>query len=466
MLSGHESILKTFITLSDIEVLGNITGASNLLAKRWPSIITIMYIIKRIEIEGFWKKYTVNVDLHPDVNIFIGPNGTGKTTLINALQATMTLDLQLLNNIDFSNIKIGLCSGKSVRTINIKKLPTESVFDKVQYKISKEIIEIPLIPREVEYKRRVPSRHLENIRELREKLSNLVETSWLSVHREIINEDNYEMHIRGRRMEEILNPIDARLLRLLERLKNYQLMLQSKASELSFQFQRSVLTSLLYNKRFDTFDLEKESDIDFEDLKGQLIRAYETLGVLNTKTTERIDQHISVINESLSKLHSDLSEKNNLHVNDVIPLSLFKRSKHIANLSTVNDNKRNTLFELLNLFKDTVSEFLTDKSVNLSISQEGGIVISKDGMPLKINNLSSGEKQVFILLAETLLQERRNAIFLADEPELSLHISWQRKLLSSIRSLNANSQMIVATHSPEIAGNWSDRLIDMEEILS
>lgn len=90
-----------------------------------------MYTIKHIEIEGFWGKQKLEVELQPDVNIFIGPNGTGKTTLINALQACMTLDLQLLNSLSFQTVKIGLVSGNSSRTIKITKQPTEGVFDKI-----------------------------------------------------------------------------------------------------------------------------------------------------------------------------------------------------------------------------------------------------------------------------------------------------------------------------------------------
>jgi predicted ATP-dependent endonuclease of OLD family len=242
--------------------------------------------------------------------------------------------------------------------------------------------------------------------------------------------------------------------------------LQAEANKLSFKFQRSVLTSLLYNKSFDTFDLEKESEIDYDDLKNQLINAYDALGVLNEGTLKRIDNHISIIQTSISKLLDDLEHKKSLHVNDVLPLSLLKRSRHLAKLSTENDEQKKILFEQLDLFVKTLRGFLADKEIKLSPSQEGGIAITKNDIPLRINNLSSGEKQVFILLAETLLQERRNAIFLADEPELSLHIAWQRDLLSAIRTLNPNAQMIVATHSPEIAGNWDDRLIDMEDILS
>jgi predicted ATPase len=72
---------------------------------------------------------------------------------------------------------------------------------------------------------------------------------------------------------------------------------------------------------------------------------------------------------------------------------------------------------------------------------------------------------LLILFIEALLQRKQPYIFMADEPELSLHISWQRNIVSAIRSINPNAQIIVATHSPEIAGKFRDRIVDMEDIL-
>jgi predicted ATPase len=79
--------------------------------------------------------------------------------------------------------------------------------------------------------------------------------------------------------------------------------------------------------------------------------------------------------------------------------------------------------------------------------------------------LSSGEKQLLILLSEALLQRQTPAIFIADEPELSLHVTWQEKVVSSIRGLNNAAQILAATHSPDIVGALSSRTIDMETII-
>jgi predicted ATPase len=79
--------------------------------------------------------------------------------------------------------------------------------------------------------------------------------------------------------------------------------------------------------------------------------------------------------------------------------------------------------------------------------------------------LSSGEKQLLILLSETLLQKEKPAVLIADEPELSLHVLWQERLITSLRALNPSGQIIVATHSPDIVGRLGPRAVNMETLI-
>jgi predicted ATPase len=75
--------------------------------------------------------------------------------------------------------------------------------------------------------------------------------------------------------------------------------------------------------------------------------------------------------------------------------------------------------------------------------------------------LSSGEKQLLILLAEALLREASPVVYVADEPELSLHVEWQEKLITSLVELAQNLQVLVATHSPDIVGPYRSKVIKL-----
>jgi AAA15 family ATPase/GTPase len=83
-------------------------------------------------------------------------------------------------------------------------------------------------------------------------------------------------------------------------------------------------------------------------------------------------------------------------------------------------------------------------------------------MPYK---LSSGEKQILLILLTALVEDEQHCVFFMDEPEASLHIEWQQKLIGMIRKLNPNAQIILTTHSPAvIMEGWIDKVTEVSDI--
>lgn len=79
--------------------------------------------------------------------------------------------------------------------------------------------------------------------------------------------------------------------------------------------------------------------------------------------------------------------------------------------------------------------------------------------------LSSGEKQMLIILLTALTQDRQPTAFFMDEPEVSLHFDWQRRLIDMVLELNPQAQIILTTHSPAVIMNgWEDRVTEVNEI--
>ena len=74
---------------------------------------------------------------------------------------------------------------------------------------------------------------------------------------------------------------------------------------------------------------------------------------------------------------------------------------------------------------------------------------------------------MLIILLTVLIQDQKNCILLMDEPEISLHYEWQKRLIEIIRELNPNVQLIIATHSPFIAmDGWLDKITNITDITS
>lgn len=82
------------------------------------------------------------------------------------------------------------------------------------------------------------------------------------------------------------------------------------------------------------------------------------------------------------------------------------------------------------------------------------------------HHLSSGEKQLLIILLTVLCQEEKQAVLLLDEPEISMHLRWQYELIDIIRHLNPHCQVVIATHSPSIFNDgWRDKVFWVGDIV-
>ncbi|MBD3795990.1 MAG: ATP-binding protein, partial [Epsilonproteobacteria bacterium] len=115
------------------------------------------------------------------------------------------------------------------------------------------------------------------------------------------------------------------------------------------------------------------------------------------------------------------------------------------------------LFKEIQIFVDEYNRFLNyDKNLVLS---SDGIFITPEKH--SIDKLSSGERHLLTFLATILLMGEEQEFILLDEPEISLDIEWQEKLLSTISKLAPESQIIVASHSPSIMGNYFDESVEI-----
>ena len=87
------------------------------------------------------------------------------------------------------------------------------------------------------------------------------------------------------------------------------------------------------------------------------------------------------------------------------------------------------------------------------------------GETLMPYQLSSGEKQMLVILLTVLVEDSLPYVLFMDEPEVSLHVDWQQRLIDLIIDLNPNVQIILTTHSPAVIMNgWMDRVTEVSDI--
>ena len=150
---------------------------------------------------------------------------------------------------------------------------------------------------------------------------------------------------------------------------------------------------------------------------------------------------------------------------------LFFEGKSLA-LEEINREfgKRKALLDKLNeLFQETDKYFSENQSTGVKNGEEKYFKFKIKDQEYELNHtqLSSGEKQIFYLLLITMLQDDKPWILLLDEPEISLHIDWQQKLISYLTEMNPNCQFVFVTHSPNIFfPEWGEKMKNINEILS
>lgn len=297
---------------------------------------------------------------------------------------------------------------------------------------------------------------------LKQEISGLVEISQISVYRQVSNE-GFEADPRQR-----VTAVDERLQQLFERFSRYQLKLETQLNERSILFQQEALGSLLYNEEFDEFNsqrLNEVSEIDLETQEDKLSKAFKELGIKGK--SEQISNHINKLREALQGLKSS-NETNSVSVDDVFALPLIYRTNRIIDALNKSEEDKRKIIEPRQKFFDTLQSFMTNKKFQYD-NKKSVLFFTLEGVSNEVFpwfSLSSGEKQLLIQFMEIILQEGRTLIFIADEPELSLHVSWQEKLLKALRDLNENAQLIVATHSPDIVADFSKNVIGMEKVIS
>ena len=115
-------------------------------------------------------------------------------------------------------------------------------------------------------------------------------------------------------------------------------------------------------------------------------------------------------------------------------------------------------------FQDMIDRLFAETGKRL-IRTKNDIAFSQIGEVLTPYQLSSGEKQMLVILLTVLIEDNQPYVLFMDEPEVSLHIDWQQRLIDMIIDLNPNVQIILTTHSPAVIMNgWMDKVTEVSDI--
>ena len=231
--------------------------------------------------------------------------------------------------------------------------------------------------------------------------------------------------------------------------------------------------STILNRAAEQLDyLAGGVDVNIKDLEGVKMTFY---------PEEATTIHFDVIRSFDRPLfHSNLAEKMaDKNVKTELDWQLYQLQRryldyqvNIGNriielLSSGNDEGHRKAAEVSypnRRFQDLADELFGETGKRI-IRTRNEIVFEQDGEQLLPYRLSSGEKQILVILLTVLVQDKQPCVLLMDEPEVSLHIEWQQRIISIIREMNPNAQIILTTHSPAVVmGGWMDAVTEVTDI--
>ncbi len=434
------------------------------------------------------------IDFEKGSNCLFGDNGTGKTTLINLIVAGLETDLLVLMGVNFEYLSITISNDSGVDSdISISKvlkdLPDNdegNLFDEevrtIVYEVDKVETSFDYDLDNIEYYAGKMSRG-RKFNSLRSKLRGLINLTHVPLLRMRTSPPSIDMYEHEFAMNdgEDFSSMDHSTSVLFEIERQFKLLADDYRVEDTKKlesFKSKIIQKFLIDKEsldgLNSLNIKSERFSNEESYNEELLDKLESAGLSVPKS--KLESNFKLLSElgdksrELYELRESLKESgasidiiaeadmdlSNSVVDVLVSRALFQRfTSVIIDVENLQAD-RNHLWDLFGDYENIVNKFLNNKFFKLE--RNGEFKIFSGIRPVKLKDLSSGEKHILAILGRAALSKDKGSVFIADEPELSLHLSWQRMMLPSILELSPKSQIIVATHSPAIIPKNSNKI--------
>ena len=442
--------------------------------------------IQKIEIIGLHDQFDIAQDFEPDLNIIYSENGDFKTTLLHILTNVTNSSFKKFLHLNFNQVKVYMDEGTFVSL----KWRNDSR-DKLLVSRSDKRVKIAEITRDSNLARSLEnplpkSAYFPTFRSVLE--------AWFSSLSEHNSEESCEIsHSKKQKSNKFVQDIFGEftpditycslpeiVIRLNEKMAKASLEIVKEDQKLTARL-ASEISEIVINdsqseiepKSDSILDLKKEIVLRLEEIEEYPIKCHLNLAAtikekidsinlskdisdneVGRKLFELMSLYLVLIEDELKALDNYFFE----FIDYVKSLNGFLSKKKVYILS-----KSTAFFEpFLNIRFEIDDSDEVDKTDEVTEAHEANEAIKVDEVNKaveedeNIRSLSSGERQIFSLLYASHISSQE--LVLVDEPEISLHSSWQEILLEELQGKMQNKQIIVCTHSPMIGADHLERV--------
>lgn len=392
--------------------------------------------IDSIFIHKMWGYKDVELKLDESINFLIGINGSGKTTIINIVSSALSIDVGQLLSLPFNGLVISFSNGEVVGVIKNSK-------NNIDLTIYYENNEFSFNIEDDEYNYSMDQR----LDEAKSIISKFVTIDFLPLSRTGRGELN-EYNFSDSPSDPVNHKLDLIKSELVNRFSRHAKIYNRIASN----FQRDIFNKLLeIPSEEDILTFHHYSNLDKEEISLREISNFIS-PAKDGKNNKKLDNYIEKLNGVLSNIQN---KKIDISISELgIMFNAWRTRSLIADYENIK-KKKNDIFRTQTEFFDVFKLFFP-KDKELILSNQNQLVMKTTSGHVNLNDLSSGEKQMIILLGQIYLSEHKPLLYVADEPEISLHVKWQDKIVDALLTINPNAQFLLATHSPDVIGRRRD----------
>lgn len=440
--------------------------------------------IEKFEATNVYGYLNFDIEFNDDLSFLVGSNGTGKSTIIRLIQAIITVDIKELIKIPYEKITLNYTHRNDKSFISCRKDRQHVV---IKHKDVDESLLIPIVAKEEFINLEDGSKIYNHIEKdimrnptLR-KIKSMTPPVFLGLDRKtygLMDQDldyEYETTISRRNDMLIHRKMLASKKRLItgslgDALLSVEMIIQDKYRKIrEFEDKQAIYLRdriLKSSFKFTNYNeiIDNKLGLHWEDKqkilkrKAEITEAVKKIGSLDKSLMSDIEKFF----DNLSDLFEELKNSDGLNINWLLNKVQIDRISDILDVIDEYNEKVARMYRPINSFLSTINSFFIDSRKKVEVNTVGRLVVSRpDSEKCDIEILSSGERQLLVIIANVMLNKYTNIsrIIIIDEPEISLHLKWQEKFSETVLALNPETQFIMATHSPDIVGDLTEKCI-------
>jgi len=424
--------------------------------------------IRRVEYKNIYGTLSGKLDFSGGENFLVGINGCGKTTILNLIRWVLGPVLPELCTLQHDLIKIDVKHGKHVYSIESRILKDKHELKVVTKDKSRDFkpIHTTLIigPRQIRgYREEIRSRyeHLgpepDEVATWSFLMEELPSPVFIGLERSV-EDGSAGQRVRRRRQysraREGATPLATAITLMRDAFNTGRRRLVEINDELNRKVLELSFSSVVGGKLSLRVPSSKDTAKKIEQLKARFESSANNVAYSKALSAKGVRNAVVRYLDELSSLLSGKSKKDKVWV--MLNQHNFDRAAKMFDLFEEHASKAQEIQLEITSFTKAVDRFIGDSGKSILFDGDTGIPhfgVRGHSENLELSELSSGEAQVVVLLSYFAFRAKEGMPIVIDEPELSLHVQWQKYFVSAVKEVMPEGcQTIMATHSPEICG--------------